>query len=100
MRLTHGLFFAEQECQLAELQIQLADGALALVQAGVEFALAQGQYVGADFEVLLLFGAGALCGSEFELRAAAPFVEGLHPECFCDVGNGFGEAVQGGGAGV
>ena len=99
-RLTCGLFFAQQERQFAELQIQLADGALALVQPSVEFALAQGQYVGADFEGLLLFGAGALCGFEFQLGAAAPFVEGLHPERLCDVGDGFGEAVQGGGAGV
>jgi hypothetical protein len=56
--------------------------------------------VGAYFEVLLIVGDGALRGLEFELGASAAFVEGLHPEGFGDVGDGFREAVQGGGAGI
>ena len=49
---------------------------------------------------MLLVGGGALRRSQFQLRTAAAFVEGLQPEGFGDVGAGFGEAVQGGGAGV
>ena len=94
------MFLAQQKGEFAQLQIQLGDGALALVQAGVEFAFAQGQDVGANFEGLLLVGGGRSCGFEFELGAAAAFLEGLHPERFGNVGDGFGEAVQGGGAGV
>jgi hypothetical protein len=94
------LFLAEQKREFAQPQIQFGDGALAVVQAGVEFAFAQGQDVGADFEGLLLLGGGALRGLQFELGAPAAFVEGLEPKGFGDVGDGFGEAVQGGGSGV
>jgi hypothetical protein len=92
------LFLAEQKSEFAQLQIEVVDGALAVVQAGVEFAFAQGQDVGADFKVLLLVGGGALRGLQFELRPAAAFVEGVQPEGLGDVGDGFGEAVQGGGS--
>jgi hypothetical protein len=94
-RVACGLFLAQQKGEFAQLQIQLGDRAFALVQAGVEFAFAQGQDVGTDFEVLLLVGGGCSSGFEFELGAAAAFVERLHPEGFGDVGDGFGEAVQG-----
>jgi hypothetical protein len=89
-----GLFFAKHCCQFAELQSQVGDGGLAIAQSRVELAFAQVQDVGADFEGLLLVGSGALCGLEFELGAATAFVEGLHPEGFGDVGDGFGEAVE------
>jgi hypothetical protein len=56
--------------------------------------------VGADLEALLLFGRSAFFGLEFEIGATAAFVEGLHPEGFGDVGDGFGEAVQGSWSGV
>jgi len=56
--------------------------------------------VGADLEVLLLFGGGGFGRFELELGAAAAFVEGLHPQGFGHVGDGLGEAVQGSGAKV
>jgi hypothetical protein len=58
LRFSCRLFLAQQERQFAQLQILFGNGAFALVQAGVEFTFAQGQDVGADFEVLLLFGGG------------------------------------------
>jgi hypothetical protein len=54
--------------------------------------------VGADLEVLLKLVAKIRGGFQFLVGAAAAFVEGLHPQGFGDVGDGFGEAVQGGGA--
>lgn len=53
--------------------------------------------MGADFEGLLLLGGGVIGGFELELGAAAAFVKGLHPEGFGDVGDGLGQAMQGGG---
>src|SRR6202042_1615757 len=38
--------------------------------------------------------------AEFSRGAPAAFIDGLHPEGLGDVGDGLGEAVQGGGAGV
>jgi hypothetical protein len=49
--------------------------------------------VGADLEVLLKLVAEALGGLQFLVGAAAAFVEGLHPQGFGDVGDGFGQAV-------
>ena len=54
----------------------------------------------ADLESLFVGGEGAGGRVLFLRGAATAFVEGLHPEGFGDVGDGFGESVQGGGAGV
>jgi hypothetical protein len=77
LRFSRGLFLTEQKSQFAQLQIQFGDGALAVVQAGVEFTFAQGEDVGANFQGLLPFGGGRSRGLEFELGAAASFLEGL-----------------------
>jgi hypothetical protein len=90
------LFLAQQSCEFAQAQVQIFDGAVAIAETGVEFALAQGQDVGADLEVLLVVGGEAFGGFQFLLGAAAGFGEGLHPEGFGDVGDGLGKAVQGG----
>src|SRR5580658_3855410 len=62
-----GLFFAQQERELAELKLQFGNGGLAVAQAGIEFAFSKVKDMGANFERLLLFGRGALSGLEFEL---------------------------------
>jgi len=100
LRFAGGLFFAQQEREFAELQIQIGDGGLAVTEAGIEFSFSKVKDMGADFERLLLFGGGALRRFEFELGAAAAFVEGLHPQGFGDVGDGFRQSMEGGGSGV
>jgi hypothetical protein len=95
-----GLLFAQEQGEFTELQLECGDGALAVAQARVEFAFAQGEDVRADGEGLLLVGGGALRGLQFKFGAAAAFIEGLHPQGFGDVGDGFGESMQGGGPGV
>lgn len=54
----------------------------------------------ADLEGLFVGGQGTDGGVLFLGSAAPTFVEGLHPEGFGGVGHGFGQSVQGGGAGV
>jgi len=49
--------------------------------------------VGANFERLLVMAKSTLRRVLFDRGAAPAFVEGLHPECFGDVGDGFGESV-------
>jgi hypothetical protein len=48
-----GLFFTKGAGELAQAQVQIFDGAITIAQAGVEFAFAQREHVGADLEVLL-----------------------------------------------
>jgi hypothetical protein len=55
-------------------------------------AFAKSEDVGADLEVLLVVGGEAFGGFQFLVGAASAFFEGLHPQGFGDVGNGFGEA--------
>jgi hypothetical protein len=47
-----GLLFAQQAGQFAQTQVEVFDGAVAIAEAGVEFAFAQGEDVGAVLEVL------------------------------------------------
>lgn len=74
-------------------QIQILNGAVAIAEARVEFAFAQGEYVGAQLEALLIeFGEpGAV--ALFKRCAASAFLEGLHPKGFGDVRYRFGQAV-------
>jgi len=53
-----------------------------------------------DLEALFVEFGNACAVALFESGAAFAFFERLHPEGFGDVGDGFGEAVQGGGTGV
>ena len=53
-----------------------------------------------DLEGLFVAGEGAGSGVLFLRCAPAAFVEGLHPEGFGGVGDGFVQSVQGGGAGI
>jgi hypothetical protein len=92
-RFARRLLSAEHSGEFTQAQIQILDGAVAIAQAGVEFAFAQGEDVGADLEVLLKLLAEVFGGLQFLVGAAAAFFEGLHPEGFGDVGDGFGEAV-------
>jgi len=54
-----GLFFAKRAGNFSKPQIQFFDGAVAISEAGVEFAFAKGEDVGADLEVLLVVGGNA-----------------------------------------
>ena len=54
----------------------------------------------ADLEVLLNTRSASRLAMEFLLGTPAALVEGLHPEGFGDVGDGFGEPMQSGGAGI
>ncbi len=72
----------------------------AVVQPGFEFAFAKAQDVGAEVEGLFFGGESASGRALFLGSAAATFVEGLQPEAFGEVGDGFGEPVQRRGAGV
>jgi hypothetical protein len=93
LRFARGLFLAQQSGEFSQAQIQVFDGAVAIAEAGVEFAFAQRKHVGAYLEVLLVVGGEAFGAVQFLLGAAAAFVEGLHPQGFGDVGDGLGEAV-------
>lgn len=54
----------------------------------------------ADLEVGLPLSGAARSAADLVLRAMAAFLEGLHPERFRDMSNGFGQAVEGCGAGI
>jgi hypothetical protein len=95
-----GAFFAQEECQFAELRFECTEGAFAILEARVEFAFAQGQHVGADFEVGFGTEGAACVAAQFLFGTASSFIERLHPERFGDVRDGFRQAVQGGGAGI
>jgi hypothetical protein len=69
------------------------DGVVAIAQARVEFAFAQGQDVGAQFEALLIVFCEARVIALFEERASLAFFGGLRPEGFRDVGDRFRQAV-------
>jgi hypothetical protein len=56
--------------------------------------------MGADLEGLFVGGEGASGRALFLGGAVATFVEGLHPQGLGGLGHGFGESMQGGGAGV
>jgi len=88
----------QQAGQFTHLQIQFFDVAVAIAQTGVQFALAQGQDVGAELEALFVEFGEAVAVALFQERAAFAFLERLHPEGFGDVGDAFRQAVQGGGA--
>jgi hypothetical protein len=72
----------------------------AIAQSGFELAFAKAQNMRADLESLLVGGEGAGGGVLLLRSAAAALVEGLHPESLGGVGYGFGQSVEGGGAGV
>lgn len=77
-----GAFFAQEECQFLELGFECSEGAFAILEARVEFAFAQGEYVGADFEVLFCRERAAGVSGEFLRGASSGLVERLHPESF------------------
>ena len=81
-----------------QAQVEFFDYAVAIAQAGAEFAFAQGEDVGAQLEALFVqFGdSGAV--ALFKNCAALALLERLHPQGFDDVGDGFGQTVQRGGA--
>ena len=56
--------------------------------------------MGAQVEIGLTLRSASRGAVELLLRPPAPFLEGLHPECFGDVGNRFGEPMQGGRPGI
>jgi len=80
--------------------IEFGDGFLAFVQAGVEFAFAKAQDVGAQFQAFFVEGGHSGAVALLNKNAALAFLERLHPKGLRDVGDGFGEAVKGCGAGV
>ncbi len=53
----------------------------------------------ADFGIALKLGGAVGLTLEVLLSATSGFIERLHPEGFGDVGDGFGQAVEGGAAG-
>jgi hypothetical protein len=99
-KLSGGLFFAKNAGEFSQAQVQVFDGAVAIAEAGVEFAFPQGENVGAQLQTLLIQFSESCAVALFEQCAALAFLEGLHPEGFGDVGDGFWEAVQGGRARV
>ena len=94
------LFFAQQASQFLKLQFECALGAFAVLEPGIEFALAQGEDMGAQVEVGFALGGASHGAVKFLLRPPAAFLEGLHPECFGDVGDRFGQPTQGRRAGI
>ncbi len=76
------LFLTKQEHQFPEVGFECGEASLAILEARVEFAFAQGEQVGADFEVGLGTEDGARFAAQFLLGTAAGFVERLHPESF------------------
>ena len=94
------LFFAQRPGDFSQAQVQLFDRAVAVAQTGVEFAFAQRQDVGAQLEALFVEVGEAGAVALFQRCAALAFLERLHPQGFGDVGDAFGQAVQGRGAGV
>jgi hypothetical protein len=92
------LLLAQQAGEFSEAQVEIFDRAVAIAQAGVEFAFAKREDVGAQLEALLVEFCEAGAVALFQNCAAAAFLERLHPERFGDVHNGFGQTVQGGGA--
>ena len=95
-----GLFLAEQGGECGQLEFERASAALGLINPALQFRLAQRQDVALDHEVLTVALKRRPCRAALELCAAPGFLERLQPESFGGVGDGFGEAVQGGGAGV
>jgi hypothetical protein len=87
------LFFAQQAGELADARVHLFDGAVSIAQARVELAFSQRQDVGADLEVLFVVGGDSFGRFQFQVGAAPAFLEGLHPEGFGNMDDGFGEAV-------
>ena len=86
--------------RFAKLCFERDLGAFAILEAGFEFTFAQGEHVRADFEICFRIGGTACIAAELLLSTPAAFVKGLHPEGLGDVRDGFGEAVEGGGARV
>lgn len=94
------LFFAQQVSQFLKLQFECALGAFAVLEPGIEFALAQGEDMGAQVEVGFALGSASRGATEFLLGTSAAFFEGLHPERFGDVRDRFRQPVQGRRAGI
>ena len=84
----------------AQLRFQVFDGAVAVAQAGVEFAFAKVRTWERSSKALFVEFCEACAVALFEQRAALAFFERLHPQRFGHVGDGFRQAVQGGGPGV
>ena len=94
------LFFAQQASQFLKLQFECTLGALAVLEPGIEFALAQGEDMGAQVEVRFALGSASRGAVKFLLRPSAAFLERLHPERFGDVRDRFGQTMQGRRAGI
>ena len=94
------LFFAQQASQLLKLKFECALGAFAVLEPGIEFALAQGEDMGAQVEVGFALGSASRGAVKFLLRPPTAFLERLHPERFGDMGHRFWQPVQGRRAGI
>jgi hypothetical protein len=92
--------FTDQHREFVNLRFERGLVAFAILEAQVELSFAQGEHVRADFEVVFGVSGAAGVSAKFLRSTSAALVEGLHPEGLGDVGDGFGEAMKGGGAGV
>jgi hypothetical protein len=72
-----GLLLAQQAGEFSEAQVEIFDRAVAIAQAGVEFAFAKREDVGAQLEALLVEFCEAGAVALFEERAALAFFRGL-----------------------
>ena len=92
-QVARSLFLSQGSGEFTQAQIQVFNRAVAIAQARVKFAFAQGQDVGAQFQTLFVCEPGVV--ALFQRCAAFAFFERLHPERLGDVGDAFGQAVQG-----
>jgi hypothetical protein len=83
------LLSPQRASQFTQAQVEIFNRAIAIAQAGVEFAFAQGEDVGAEFETLFVDFGEAVGVALFKKGAAFAFFERLHPQGFGDVGDGF-----------
>ena len=95
-----GLFLAKQGRERPNFLFEGARAALGLLDPALQLGLAQRQDVTLDHEVLAITIERCSDGAALELCAVPGLLERLKPEALGGVGDGFGEAVQGVGAGI